>query len=379
MKLHDLFEKTINSHEELPIELEKLGFNQLKTIGNEVSILTQPEATHRRTVLKQVDHEFDNAKYNPSTLRSSIGHVDIDYPNSKKKGFVTAKPLNRQGDSSAGVDNELKLANQISKALAIANPITVVFNAPGKQKIIKNVTDVVVKGRQTTNHAKADIVLKTKGQDFPISIKKNNAEYWESADSYEPARKISNQIIKKLESTGQVSLTNQGSFYYLIPSIAFPASAEEKSKMAFGTDILGNGAVISQSFEDDNFEWDDSRSTLKIKVSEILDSEKDLTDENDVWFIVRNDSNRRTRGFYPGLRILACKPKRLTQGVMLVSRSGKVIRPVDSKTVTKLIRRGQITSMKTDPNVDFEVLKKTLQKKTQSSDELFQQLLDKKS
>jgi hypothetical protein len=379
MRLLDLFEKTVHNKDELTGELQKLGFDQLKTQGNEVSVLTHSDAGKRKSVLRKVDQEFDNASYNPSTSRSSIGHVDVDYPDSKKLGFVTAKPLNRQGDSSAGVSNELTLANQISKALAVANPITIVFNGPNKQKTVKNVSGVEVKGRQATNKSKTDIALITSGKDFNISIKKDDAEYWESADSYEPAKTAAKKIIDKLVKKEKVTLLDQGSYYQLIPSIAFPASDEEKTQMVFGNDLLGQGAVISQTFTDEDFEWDDSRSTLKIRVNEIIDKKTDLTDDNDVWFIVRNDSNRNTKGFYPGLRILACKPRRLTQGVMLVDQSGKITRNVDSETVEKLIRRSQITAMKTDPNVDPEVLKKALKKRTKSSDELFNQLLNKKS
>ena len=378
MRLLDIFEKIVHNKDELASELQKLGFDQLKIQGNEVSVLTHSDAGKRKSVLRKVEQEFDNATYNPSTLRSSIGHVDVNYPNSKKLGFVTAKPLNRQGDSSAGVSNELALANQISKALAISNPINVVFNAPNKQKIVKNITGVEIKGRQTTNKSKTDISLVTSGKNFNISIKKDDSEYWESADSYEPAKSFAKKIINKLIDKEKVKLLKQGSYYQLIPSIAFPASEEEKIQMVFGNDILGNGAVISQTFTDDDFEWDDSRSTLKIRVNEIIDQKSDLIGDNDVWFIIRNDSNRNTKGFYPGLRILACKPKRLTQGVMLVDRSGKITRPVDAETVEKLIRRSQITAMKTNPDVDPDVLKRALKKRTKSSDELFNQLLKKK-
>ena len=342
MRLFNLFEKIVQNKDELTSELQKMGFDQIKTQGNEVSVLTASDANKRKAVLKKVDQEIDNAKYNPSTLRSSIGHVDVDYPDSKKMGFVTAKPLNRQGDSSAGVSNELALANQISKALAIANPITVTFNAPNKQKTVKNVSGVVVKGRQTTNKSKTDVALITSRKNFNISIKQNNAEYWESADSYEPAKAVAKKLIDKLVAQNKVKLINQGTHYQLIPSIAFPASDEEKTQMVFGSDILGSGAIIIQTFTEDDFEWDDARSTLKINVSEIIDSVKDITGNNDVWFIVRNDSNRNTKGFYPGLRILACKPERLTEGVMLVDQSGKIIRKVDPKTIENLIRRAKI-------------------------------------
>jgi hypothetical protein len=337
--------KIIKCRDELLKELEKLGFNQFKIKGNEIRILTLSESSaQRRSILEQIYKKFGNSNYNFSTSRSSIGHIDIIYPNNKKS-FITVKPINKQGNKSAGIDNELNLFDQIKKALEIAKPITVIFESfKNRKKVIKNVTEVILTNKQTKNRAKADIVLKTKkGQDFPISIKKNNAEYWESADSYQHAQKIARKIIKKLENKNQIFLINKNSFYQLIPSIAFPASDKEKKQVVFGSDILlGNGVVIVQDFSDENFEWNYSKKILKIRVSKILQSKKDLTGEDDVWFIVRNDSNRRTRGFYPGLRILACTPKRLTQGVMLVSRQGKILRLVNSEIMTKLIYKSQI-------------------------------------
>ena len=95
-----------------------------------------------------------------------------------------AKPAKKQGKSSAGVDNEQKLVDFINSS-AKTGPINVFFMNKNKTFDVIGCVEAISAGTDTSGRKKSDVnLIDYKGKVYPISIKKDDAEYWESADSY---------------------------------------------------------------------------------------------------------------------------------------------------------------------------------------------------
>lgn len=256
--------------------------------------------------------------YDKSTTMSSIGHLVVE-----GKFLITAKPKSRQGSASAGVENEIMLVEEINNAIKDSGvgSVTVQFKHGADTFKLTNVTSVVRAGADTAGRKKSDVNIVSKGKPVPISIKKDNAENWESADSYwgATARKFIDYAIEN----GKAELKKDGNVYKLEPNLAVKANREEKENVVFGSDILkGGGAVIKKTFGREDFKYDAKKNVLTIAVSEVMRDLTDVTGDSDVWFLIRNDRTRLGSQIgYPGLRVLAVYQSRVNQNVVKLTRS----------------------------------------------------------
>lgn len=81
----------------------------------------------------------------------------------------------------------------------------------------------------------------------------------------------------------------------------------------FGSDILGKGCVIQETFININYKITDDE-WIEIPVSNLYKTVKDVMFDKDhnVWFLIRNDKTRSSRTIgYKGLRVLAVYKKRV--------------------------------------------------------------------
>lgn len=288
--------------------LNVLGYTNLKQESSKtISILTDE---NRVDVLEDVASKFCDmdAKYDPDKGSSSIGAVTA--------GIYTikARPASKQGKNSAGLANEDAFINNI-KHFTKDRCITVKISCQHKkQYIYENVVDVEEVGRDTSNRKKADVRLVLHdGTKVPISIKKDNAEMWESADSY--YAESAKRIVDLQESLGTIAVEKTGSVYRIAPNIAVRTSKEEKSAVVFGSDLLGHGFVAVRTFRKSDFELSECGNVLNVNVSKIIDSVDDLTQSNDIFFLIRNDSSRKGSKIRPGLRVLAVSGTRINKKV----------------------------------------------------------------
>lgn len=91
-----------------------------------------------------------------------------------------------------------------------------------------------------------------KGNAYNISVKKDNAEMWESADSLWGQKAA--EYVKKLEKKGKITLQQEKTGHFTItPNIAIEATADEARDVVFGSDILGQGVVITKTFRESDF------------------------------------------------------------------------------------------------------------------------------
>lgn len=216
-------------------------------------------------------------------------------------------------EMSRGVQNELNLQSILSSILV--HGTTDITFSDGRNKFhmprVAGFTDV---SRNNRTGAKADVVLYTEtGMEYPISIKKDGSEMWESADSYYAAK--AKKAIDKLIKKGEVELIPHKDVYRLKPNIAIKATKAEVMKVVFGSDIHGKGCVVEKSFKDD-FSFDENGAL--IPVTKITTSINDLKGPYEVYFVIRNDATRKWSKIYPGIRVVAVKKTRVTKTVKVV-------------------------------------------------------------
>lgn len=295
--------------ESLSIILTSMGYsNQKKISSNKIAVLTDD---NRIDTLEKIQKTLKGSMYNRTpTSASSVGFVKIGQFN------IFAKPASKQGKASAGLDNEQILVDYINSATK-TGPINVFFMNGNKSFEVFGCIKAVSSGADTSGRKKSDVnLIDYKNKVYPISIKKDNAEYWESADSYFSAE--AKKIIDEAVKDGKTKLIPHSSYFTIEPNIAVEATVSEKKDVVFGTDILPNGCVITKTFSKSSFEM--KEDTLIVDVKNIIESMTDVKGDKDVYFLIRNDKTRKSIKEYPGIRILAAYAKRINKNVVVVER-----------------------------------------------------------
>ena len=113
--------------------------------------------------------------YDGSMAGSSIGGVRY------KDARFLIKPEGLQGRNAPGLDNEDVLVNNVRKYLD-EGAKNVIFKGENKDYVCRNIVAIDDVGYDVTSGKKADVILRGENEDYPISIKKLNAGFWESAD-----------------------------------------------------------------------------------------------------------------------------------------------------------------------------------------------------
>lgn len=289
--------------------LISLGYDNLKKISsNKISVLTDE---NRVKVLENIQKKIKGSRYDtrPSS-DSSVGRIVIGSIS------ILAKPASKQGKASAGVGNEMMVVEMINQ-YALKTGIDVIFKATNKTFTVLNCVKAEQVGGNTAGRKKADIrLIDHKGNIYPISIKKDDAETWESADSYfsDEAKIIIENAIKNKKTR----LIDQGTYFTIEPNLAVKATIKEKQDVVFGSDLQPNGCVITKTFTANSFKLKNDK--LIIHCSNIIRTMQDVKGDKDVYFLIRNDKTRKSIKEYPGIRILAAYEKRINKNVVVVNR-----------------------------------------------------------
>jgi len=245
--------------------------------------------------------------------KSSIGYLLVN----NTRIFV--KPAALQGHGSTGIRNELELVNKINKTIKNHGISNVVFFTSNTEFNINYCIEAKRSGADTFGRKKADVDISVaNGMIFKISLKKDNSDYWESADSY--YGKKANRLLKKAVKKGIVKLEPKPNFfkngkpvYQIDPNVFIESTMEEKQAVIFGSDIKpDSGAVIKKTLIPESFKYDAGH--LKINCSNIIRRVEDvLGTNNDVIFGITNskDRNSKTLGFQ-GIRVRAFTKDRIT-------------------------------------------------------------------
>jgi len=330
---------------EIESVLRDNGYTDLKVNGNALGVMVQiPDGAKKDEFRKSI---LDNvlvilqksfSKSNPTISSdprlSSIGGIVF----SDSAVRVLVKDLGIQGDQSAGVANEIEMASMLQSVIEKYGSANVTFVDPrGKSLVIKDCNSVDVAGRDTANSKKADVVLSSPERSLPISIKKLNAEAWESADNLFGSK--AREIIDKLVDDGLVKLkkldkTRDGEpVYALSKEIVIEPTEQEAVRAIFGSDLNPKGGVVIQTFKPEHFTQKGNDDTVECHA--VIANKADIPESHLMVWLLRNDSNRNSKALgLAGIRIMGVT---LTRGigksgnkdVILVDQDGNVVeRPV---------------------------------------------------
>lgn len=323
--LGDLARDKLKDTPRLPVEkiipdMQAIGLDNYR-IDNSKKLSVYVPRAERKATIRMMLNRLSDAKYDASAGGSSLGLVL--YRGVK----IQIRPSGSSGKESAGLKNEAHLIETINRMIGEVGPLNVTFVGDnGKSITAKDVTEVQSVGADTANRKKSDVNLISNGKPIPLSLKKANAEYWESADTMWGAK--ADAIIDKLNAQGKINLTpvedkirNDGTqFVKISPEVAVKATAEETLNVVFGNDILqGNGGVVKETFDDEHYTLEGNNLTITADL--VITKPEDIPDNQKVFWLIRNDVTRtRPKHKYPGLRVLAAYAKRINPNVLVVEQ-----------------------------------------------------------
>jgi hypothetical protein len=322
--------------------LNRAGYTDLKVSGNKIGVLVQiPDGEKkdqfRSAILQEIlglmKKSFPKSQPSLSTdpRLSSIGGVEFaDNPVK-----ILVKDSGIQGDQSAGVANEIEMASLLQSVIDRYGSVNVTFVDPrGKQLVINDCNSVDVAGRDTGGRKKADVVLQSPERSLPISIKKLNAEAWESADNLfgKKARGIIDQLVKdKQVKLNKLEKTRNGMpVFALSKEIVIEPTEEEAMNAIFGSDLNPKGGVVIQTFKPEHFVQ--TGQDVTIEAHAVIANKSDIPESHLMVWLLRNDSNRNSTSLgLPGIRIMGVTltrgiGKTGTKDVILVDKDGNVVK-----------------------------------------------------
>lgn len=277
-------------------QLKKIGYSEddIKIQSKKVVKLLVP-GKERMKVMDKVASEL-GATIDKNYRGSSIGAVVDD-----KGTAILVKPKEKQGGGSAGLENEAILVTKVNEAISsVENSIRVTFLGPNGSHSYKNITEAKSVGRDVKGGKKADVQLLSGDKVVAnLSLKKNNAAMWESADKR--YKGLLHQLITKIDAKKfpGVSLkpTDKKDIYHLHnPKTDKPISGiliknlpnVDDEQIIFGTDNPPT-VVIKQTFTDSDFKMDENRKILSIGCEAVYKNLGDVGDANKPVLLIRHD------------------------------------------------------------------------------------------
>ena len=247
---------------------------------------------------------LEDFTFDPNAKGSSMGAVLY------KGATFLLKPSSAQGRASAGVENEDILVNELRKYLE-DGPKNVVFIGSNKNYPTKNITEVFDVGYDVAGGKKADVVLKG-DKNYPISIKKDNAGFWESSDTRykDVVKKLSEKIekgeLKPLifrpfkDKLGNVKeginlMYNEETGEKITGVIVTDLPSKDEKSIIFGSD---DAVVVYKTYSPKDFTLEGD--TVRVEVTKIIEDIGDVEEFNlEPVLNIRHDSTRKATG---GLR-----------------------------------------------------------------------------
>jgi hypothetical protein len=313
--------KTIDRTEAKEILKKELGLSDSDFKDNGLNFFILVPGNQRLEYIDKIENidtgTDKNFEYTSTpTSFSSIGY--FMYGQSK----FGIKPGEKQGGKSAGLDNEDIFINNINSLLE-DGPKDVEIISGDKTIIFKNVTQVQGTGRSTSDYSKSDANFYSNNKDLGgVSLKKDNAIYWESADVRfgKEVKNLVNAIIdgKLGDKVSYVPLTdtkgnpdpiiikmyNKEEDKPISGVIVDDLPEQDVKQVIFGND---NVPVVIKTWRPSDFKLEGD--TIIVKADKIY---KDLDDvEKDNALPVLNIRHDKTRRSSRGLRALLQTEKSL--------------------------------------------------------------------
>jgi len=326
---------------ELQELLSQNGYTDLKISGNTVAVLVQIPGKEKKDafrikILQDLLEILNSqaptmgASFNPDPTISSIG--SIAFTDSPVKLLV--KDIGIQGDKSSGVANEVELAGILQSVIDAYGSANVTFIDPkGNALTINNCTKVDISGRDAKGRKKADVVLISPGRNLPISIKKLNAEAWESADNLfgQKAKSIIDNLVNKgLVKLNQIGTTTKNEpIFELSKEIVVEPTEKEALNAIFGSDLNPEGGIVIQTFKPEHFVQEENQ--VRVECHAVIRNKNEIPESHLMVWLLRNNKDRNSQALgIRGIRIMAVT---LTRGigatgkkdVILVDQNGNVV------------------------------------------------------
>jgi hypothetical protein len=332
-------------------ELEQLiaqaGYETRKS-GNKLAVFVQIPAKAKKNEFRQLvfqdllamleqqvpelgPHSGVDAKI------SSLGYIGFSGDPTK----IVVKDLGAQGANSAGVANEAELANILQSMVERFQSIDVEFKDPrGKTLKLNDVTEIELVGKDVADRKKADVVLKSGSKSLPISLKKLDAETWESADTMfgKKAREIIDDLVDKGIVTLKKLPGDDG--YALSKEIVVEPTEEEAMDAIFGTDINPKGGIVIQTFKPEHFIQEENKITVDCHA--VIKTKQDIPESHLMVWLLRNNAGRLSkslgiRGIRPMASVLTrAIGRRGDKDVILVDKNGNVVERAAPEEPAKL-------------------------------------------
>jgi len=212
----------------------------------------------------------------------------------------------------------------------------IVLVSTNKEVRLSGVQDIMFVGGETGTGSgakpKTDIRIIHSDGTYNISLKKRSFGAWESADSLAGDRvseKILGYLMDNLNGTAPssrpfdvIAYIDGGRAKYKIVrrgtdvtvKLAYRCSRSDASTVIFGSDILGQGAVVSAEFPG-ACTLDLKNEIIRIRCSSIITSMSEVPNSVYPYFSVKSSFYRKVRNSYrfPGLRVQAM-PRSEIQG-----------------------------------------------------------------
>jgi hypothetical protein len=333
------------TRETIVAALNKLGFehDNIKISGNKIAVLTQiPDGEKKNEYRKSV---LDSIATDLEKLAPDLaGQVELrdDLPDLSSVGYIAiagspakiiVKDAGVQGDKSAGVGNEAELGALIQSVVEKYKTANVTFKDPqGNVLSMKNVTEVILSGKDVEEGKKADIILASKNSSrLPISLKQLDAEAWESAEGSFGER--AKEIVAKLDEEGAIHLTKTvdgkgRTNYTLDKEIVVEPTEEESMRAIFGSDLNPEGGIVIQTFKPEHFAQ--NKNDVIVDCHAIIKSKADIPESHLMVWLIRNGAGRWPSG-YRGLRpmgviLTRALGKRGDKDVVLVDKDGNLLK-----------------------------------------------------
>jgi hypothetical protein len=351
MRYNEFARTLVEDAEQQPItrahveaSLRQLGYEDFKVNGNKINALVQIPAGQKKNefrvamlneILAGLTKIYGKrVQFSNDPGLSSLGGVVFD----ASPVSVVVKDVGKQGDNSAGVGNELEIAGLLQSVIQKYTTANITFVDPrGKKMTIRNCTNVEVAGRDTADRKKADVVLTSAKGSLPISIKKLDADMWESADNLfgQRARAILDDLVAKgivkLNKIGERKMkTGTVPVYELSKEIVMEPTQEEALNAVFGNDLNPKGGVVVQTFKPEHFVQEGNNVTVNCHA--VITSAAEIPESHMMVWLLRNDSTRNggslgIAGIRPlGVTLTRGIGKKGTKDVILVDQFGNVVK-----------------------------------------------------
>lgn len=300
-------------------ELKNMGYTVMTKSQRHISIMLGPKDGRRVDTLELIESKFKGigAVYNTRGSGSTIGRIELD------KLLIFAKPANRQGFQSAGIENEMKLIEYIND-ISQGDAINIRFVGMNGRVTYKDIVKAEDMGRVTKGYAKSDVdLIDSRGRKvISLSLKQADAQAWGAFDSDKTAMDEVRAALQRGEAAGLVNVTQMPGGYYQLQNkgkkinVTFPVSRGLAYDAVFGRVDDKKVVVIKQTFRSSHFSVEGD--TIIIKVEKVYkDINQIMRDPNDapVWNVMNSPTRNSSALGIKGLRPLVQTKSRVKTSV----------------------------------------------------------------